>query len=33
MFIIILPKIGYYIQKKIYKLVFEYDTYVQKEEE
>lgn len=33
MFIIILPKIGYYIQKKVYKLVFEYDTYVQKEEE
>lgn len=32
-FIIILPKIGYYVQKKIYKLVFEYDIYVQKEEE
>ena len=33
MFIIILPKIGYYVQKKIYKLVFEYDIYVQNEEE
>lgn len=33
MFIIILPKIGYYVQKKIYKLVFEYDIYVQQEDE
>ncbi len=33
MFIIILPKIGYHVQKKIYKLVFEYDIYVQKEDE
>ena len=32
-FIFILPKIGHYVQKKIYKLVFEYDIYVQKEDE
>ena len=31
--IILLPKLGYYVQRKVYELVFEYDIYVQKEEE